>query len=223
MPKWSYLKTSRWLVFLALGIMAVALTTVVGCGDDDDDETSKEPVKIGTLLDYTGDLAVYGPPIRNGVDLAIELVNDAGGVLGTRLRAIHRDSGTSPLTASDAARALINIDKVGAIVGSLSSGVTTAVAESVTVPASVVLISPASTSAAITAIADNDFLFRTTVSDEAQSVVLARLAQELGFSSASTIYINNAYGEGLSRLFAASFSALGGTVLEQVPQESGQA
>jgi len=39
-------------------------------------------VKIGTLLDYTGDLGVYGPAMRNGVDLAVELVND-GGVFST--------------------------------------------------------------------------------------------------------------------------------------------
>ncbi len=179
-------------------------------------------VKIGTLLDYTGDLGVYGPAMRNGVDLAVELVNDGGGVLGGNLRAVHKDSGTSAVTATDAGRALVTIDGVGAIVGSLSSGVTMAVAESVTVPNSVVLVSPASTSPAVTAIVDNDFLFRTTVSDAAQGVILARLAHELGYETASTIYVNNAYGEGLSTQFKTSFEEEGGTVLATVPQESGQ-
>jgi len=179
-------------------------------------------VKIGTLLDYTGDLGVYGPAMRNGVDLAVELMNDAGGVLGGKLRAVHKDSGTSSITAIDAGRALVTIEGVGAIVGSLSSGVTMAVAESVTVPSNVVLISPASTSPAVSAIVDNDFLFRTTVSDAAQGVILARLAIELGYTTAATIYVNNAYGEGLSRQFQTTFEAEGGTVLATVPQESGQ-
>ncbi|NQU96625.1 MAG: ABC transporter substrate-binding protein [Chloroflexi bacterium] len=179
-------------------------------------------VKIGTLLDYTGDLAVYGPAMRNGVDLAVELVNDAGGVLGGKLRAVHKDSGTSSVTAIDSGRALVTIEGVGGIIGSLSSGVTMAVAESVTVPNKVVLISPASTSPAVSVIVDDDYLFRTTVSDAAQGVILARLARELGYATASTIYVNNAYGEGLSEQFKTSFEAAGGTVLATVPQESGQ-
>jgi len=179
-------------------------------------------VKIGTLLDYTGDLGVYGPAMRNGVDLAVELVNDAGGVLDGKLRVVHKDSGTSSIVAGDAARALITVEGVGGIIGSLSSGVTMAVAESVTIPGSVVLVSPASTSPAVTAIVDNDFLFRTTVSDAAQGVILARLARELGYETASTIYVNNAYGEGLSTQFKTSFEAEGGEVLATIPQESGQ-
>ena len=216
---WHSSATKRFLILLPLIALAAGLFAVVGCAGE---EEPKEPVKIGTLLDYTGDLGVYGPPMRNGVDLAVELVNDAGGVLDAKLRAVHKDSGTSSIVAGDAARALVTVEGVGAIVGSLSSGVTMAVAESVTVPNKVVLVSPASTSPAVTAIVDDDFLFRTTVSDAAQGVVLARLARELGYESASTMYVNNAYGEGLSRQFQTSFEAAGGQVLATVPQESGQ-
>ena len=97
--------------------------------------------KIGTLLDETGDLGAYGPPIQNGVDLAVGLINDAGGISGTDVTVIHADSGTSPNIATEAAGKLIEIDKVNGIVGSLSSGVTMAVAEAKTIPAGTVLIS----------------------------------------------------------------------------------
>lgn len=106
--------------------------------------------------------------------------------------------------------------------GSLSSGVTLAVANSVTIPSQVVLMSPASTSPALTAVNDNDFLFRSTVSDAAQGVVLGRLARELGYNSASALYVNNAYGEGLASVFKESFEKAGGTVKALVPHESGQ-
>ncbi len=183
-----------------------------------------EPVRIGTLLDFTGDLGVFGKPMRNGVDLAVDLLNQAGGLLdGRQVRAVHKDSGTSSQIATDAARALILTEGVEAIVGSLSSGVTQAVAISVTIPNEVVLISPASTSPSLTVIDDNDFLFRSTVSDAAQGVVLARLARELGYDSAAALYINNAYGEGLANVFKNSFEDEGGSVTDLVPQESGQA
>ena len=178
--------------------------------------------KIGTLLDETGDLGAYGPPIQNGVDLAVGLINDAGGVGGGDVTVIHADSGTSPNIATEAAGKLIEIDKVNGIVGSLSSGVTMAVAEAKTIPAGTVLISPASTSPAISVLEDNDTVFRTTVSDAAQGAVLARLAIEKGYSHCSTLYVNNPYGSGLSEIFNTTFESLGGHCEAQVPHEQEQ-
>ena len=109
------------------------------------EEPSDEPIRIGTLIDATGDLAVFGPPIVSATDLAALLINEAGGINGRQIEMVHRDSGTSPQIATDAASALVNVDNIQAIVGSLSSGVTIAVAESVTIPNGAVLVSPAST------------------------------------------------------------------------------
>lgn len=186
-------------------------------------ESAGEPIKIGTLIDATGDLAVFGPPIVLATDLAALLINEAGGIDGRQIEMIHRDSGTSPQIATDAASALVNVDGVEAIVGSLSSGVTLAVAESVTIPNGAVLISPASTSPAISSLDDNDTVFRTTVSDAFQGVILAELANELGYENVATMYINNAYGEGLSTVFSETFESLGGTVSASVPIEGVQA
>ena len=180
------------------------------------------PMRIGTLVDATGDLATYGPPIRIAVDLAVQLVNAAGGVNGVDLEVIHRDSATSEQIATDAASALVNVDGIGGIVGSLSSGITLAVAQSQTIPGNAVLISPASTSPALSTLDDGDYLFRTTVSDALQGVVAAQLAHQLGYDNVATLYINNPYGEGLTRNFAEAMSDLGRTVSEQVAIESGQ-
>ena len=168
-------------IFVVILALALLLTPAASaCGGDDQEEP--EPIKVGTLLDYTGDLGVFGPPMRNGADLAAELINDAGGVLGTTLKLRHKDSSTNERLAIDAARVLTNIEEVGAIVGSQSSGVTLAVANPVTIPNQIVLISPASTSPALTALNDEDFVFRTTVSDALQGVILGRLAMELVLS-----------------------------------------
>ncbi len=181
-----------------------------------------DPIKIGTILDYTGDLGIYGSAMRNGADIAAEIINEAGGILGRPVQQVHKDGGTSSQISTDAARALVTTDGIQAIVGALSSGVTIAVANSVTVPNEVLLVSPSATSPAISILNDNDFVFRTAVSDAAQGVVLARLANELGYETAATIYVNNPYGEGLSRVFTENFEAMGGSVIAAVPQESGQ-
>ena len=207
--------------FLAL-ILIVSLGFLLTVGCRGAEEEALKPVQIGTILAFTGDLASFGPPMRNGADLAAELVNAAGGVLDRPVRTAHKDSGTNPQVAIEAARTLININGAHAIVGALSSGITQAVAESLTVPNQVVLMSPASTSPALTVMDDDDFLFRTAVSDAAQGVVLARLAKEQGFNSASALYVNNAYGEGLANVFKEHFEKGGGKVVALVPQESGQ-
>jgi branched-chain amino acid transport system substrate-binding protein len=180
-----------------------------------------ETINIGGLYSLTGGLAPYGPPIANGAKLAVDQINEAGGVLGEPLEIVVRDTGTAPAVGRDAATKLVEIDKVPALVGALSSGVTFAVS-SITIANEVVQISPASTSPAITDLDDNDFVFRTCVSDALQGVVHGDLAEFLGFKTTSVIYVNNAYGKGLAEVFREVFEAKGGKVLAMVPYEEGK-
>ncbi|MFQ6066537.1 MAG: ABC transporter substrate-binding protein [bacterium] len=181
-----------------------------------------DTIKIGGLYSLTGGLAPFGPPIANGAKLAVDQINEAGGVLGELLEIVVRDTGTAPAVGRDAATKLVEIDKVPALVGALSSGVTFAVS-SITIANEVVQISPASTSPAITDLEDNGFVFRTCVSDALQGVVNAQQAAELlGFKSASVIYVNNPYGKGLAEVFKRAFEERGGKVLAMVPYEEGK-
>lgn len=200
------------MVFLAGSLLFSACST--------GEQAPPEPVKIGTLFAYTGDLATSGPSLRNAADLAAKHINLAGGVLGAEIALVHKDTGTDRDIAKDNAIRLVEEEKVGAIVGAPSSGVTVHVARSVTIPRHVVLISPSSTSPDITTLEDDDFVFRTAPSDALQGVILARLARELGFDSASTLYVDNAYGQGLSNKFAEEFTMKGGEVLATVPHVS---
>ena len=183
---------------------------------------SGEPIKIGTVMDYTGDLGPYGRDMQRGIDLAVKLINEGGGVLGRPVEAVHKDGGSSAQVSTDAANALVKTDGVQAIVGGIGSGFTLAIANAVTIPSGILQISPSATSPALTVLDDNDLLFRAAVSDASQGVVLARLARELGYDSAAAIYVNNAYGEGLANVFDRSFTELGGTVTALVPQEPNQ-
>jgi len=199
---------NRRSVVVAVGI--VFLTCAAGFGGDE--------IPVGALMALTGALGPYGPPIANGAQLAVDQINAAGGVLGRPLELLIADTATSPDVGRTAASKLIEINGVCAIVGALSSGVTLA-ASSVTIPAEVPLISPASTAPSIPALNDNDFVFRTVVSDEVQGVVMGEFAIEQGYRTASVIYVNNDYGKGLADTFAATFEAAGGRVLRSVPYE----
>ena len=182
----------------------------------------EDPLIVGHLNTVTGSLSYFGPEQNNGVELAALHVNQAGGVHGAQMIIVTGDTATNPAQGVIAARALLDVEGAVAIVGALASGVTLAVAQSVTVPKQRLLISPASTSPAITVLEDDDFLFRTTVSDAAQGVVLARLAWENGYETAGIMLINNAYGEGLADQFEETFASLGGRVTGKVPHEDSQ-
>ncbi len=180
-------------------------------------------VPVGTLFDYTGALAEFGPAHQNAAEMAAAQLNAAATEVfgGPIIRLIHEDSATSAASGVDRARKLVDADGVPAIVGSLASGVTINVAESVTVPAQVLQISPASTSPLLSVLDDDGYLFRTTSSDALQGVVAAQLAigeiiDDYAFTRAATIYENSPYGQGLSNAFAAAFEARGGTVTAQV-------
>ena len=203
------------LAFAALLLAASALS----CGSADEEE---QPLVVGNLNAFTGALAEFGQPLRNSVQLAADHVNDAGGVNGQPMRIVSRDTGVNPTMGVDAARALVDVERAVGIVGALSSGVTIAAAQAVTIPQGVLLISGASTAPSITVLDDNDFLFRTTPSDASQGVVLARVAREQGYNTVGILYINNAYGEGLAAQFTKSFEELGGTVTASVPHEDAQ-
>lgn len=183
-----------------------------------------ESVKIGSLVPTTGDLAAYGPPVNNGALLAEQDVNAAGGVLGHKIEIILRDTQTNPTAAVDAAKKLVDIDKVVAIVGALSSGVTIPVATSVSVPSKVVQISPASTSEKITTLDDNDYVYRTVPMDALQAPALAQvLSQDKHFKKVSIVYVNNDYGEGLAKGLKTAFEKTGGQVTAMVPYNKKQA
>ena len=183
-----------------------------------------EPIKIGSLVSTTGDLAAYGPPINNGALLAADDINAAGGVLGRKIEIILRDTQTNPTAAVDAAKKLVDIDKVVAITGALSSGVTIPVATSVSIPSKVVQISPASTSEKITTLNDNDYIFRTVPMDALQAPALAEvLTKEKHYKKVSIVYVNNDYGEGLAKGLKAAFEKMGGQVTALVPYNPKQA
>lgn len=186
---------------------------------------SAPPVsKVGILVSFTGALAEFGPAISNSVRMAAAELNAAATEVlgGPIIELVEEDSATVPSQGIDRANKLVQVDGVVGIIGALSSAVTVAVAESVAIPNSVVVISPASTSPYITFLDDEpDVIFRTTASDTLQGVVAAMIGRgeifdDVKYERAAVMYVNNPYGQGLSDAFSAAFEARGGTITATV-------
>jgi branched-chain amino acid transport system substrate-binding protein len=176
---------------------------------------SAEDLVVGTIFDHSGALKEWGPRHQNAVELAAKQLAAAG----FSIKFIHKDSQTNAEAAKTAAQTLIAENKVAVIIGSSSSGVIVPVSQTVTIPNNVLMISPGATSPFITDLPEDrekDMLFRTCPSDTLQGVVLGKLAASL-YKTASVVYVNNPYGQGLARQFQRTFVQNGGFVYTMIP------
>ncbi len=183
-------------------VAAVASLVLVSCGGGNN---ASGPLKIGSLLPETGSLAFLGPPEFAGVDLAVEEINAAGGVLGENIEHIRGDSGD---TSSDIAQQTTDSHisaGVSAIVGAASSGVSFTVIDKIA-SAEIVHFSPANTSPDFTNYEDDGYYFRTAPSDTFQGAVLGQLMAKEGAKNAVFLNLDDAYGNGLAKYASAAFT-----------------
>ena len=186
--------------------------------------TAQETVTIGVIGGVSGPIAALAPPIMDASRLAFDQVNAQGGLLdGRMIEAAIGDSGCNPQAGGDAASKVLNVDGAIAIVGAHCSGATLSAANSVTIPAGRVLISPASTAPALTDLEDDDTVFRTAPADDYQGAALARTLAAQGYGPIAVTYLNNDYGVGLAEAFRAEYEAQGGEIAAFAAHEEGKA
>ncbi len=104
-----------------LGALAAPALIHTGWADDG-------PIRLGSLTPQTGAGGAYGPSMVKTIRAVIDEANAAGGVLGRKIELISEDDETNPDAGVRAARKLVDVDKVVAILGTWASAVTTAVA-----------------------------------------------------------------------------------------------
>ena len=196
---------NSWKVTLPPLVAAVLLASLfVGCGDAAVRSPGGEatmPLRLGLLLNFSGGAPERSADRKRAFDLAINHINQGGGVLGQPVQVAVGDSTLAPERAVAEARRLVEQEGIHALVGPTSSANTLPVAEQVIGPAGIPTISPSASSPLLTLAEDRDFLFRTVLSDSAQGPVLAGLAKEQGLSNVAVIYANDAWGRGLFSAF----------------------
>jgi branched-chain amino acid transport system substrate-binding protein len=136
------------------------------------------PIKLATLTPLTGGGGSYGPVMARAAKVVVDEVNAAGGVLGRQIQLVSEDDQTNPEAGVRAARKLIDVDKVAAILGTWASSVTTAVAplcwESKT------FLCTVSGADSITQLPHQGYLVRTQPTSTLQSRKIAEFFLSLG-------------------------------------------
>lgn len=170
---------------------------------------------IGAMLPQTGDLAFLGPPQFAGVQLAVNDINKAGGVLGNKVVLNKADEGDgTPDVASGSVDKLLN-QNVDAVVGAAASTITLSVIDKI-IGAGVVEISGSNTTPALDTYPDKGLYFRTAPSDVLQGSVLGNLIVKDGFKNVAILARQDSYGEGLAAQVEKALNAAGAHVAAKV-------
>ncbi|HIY56955.1 MAG TPA: ABC transporter substrate-binding protein [Candidatus Tetragenococcus pullicola] len=172
-------------------------------------ESEGDTIKIGLNLELSGAVAGYGSQEKEGALLAIEKINEDGGILGKQVEAVEKDNKSDNNEAATSAANLSTNDKVVAIIGPATSGATKAAIPNVT-KAGVPMITPSATADEITVNGDmvQEYVFRSCFQDSFQGVILAQYAADTMQASKAAILGDNSsdYAKGLSKAFEGEFN-----------------
>jgi len=177
-------------LLLVVAVLSL-LVPVIACTPGD-----AGTVKIGVVLELSGELAPMGARMLDGARLAVREINDAGGVLGKQVELVEEDGGTDPDKGFDRVKELVEIDGVKVIVGPMitpTSELSIPYAQMHQVP----LITMSATGVPLSALEGTEWYFRTCLRDDAQSLVLADIVMDKGYMRLATIVMDNTYGIGL--------------------------
>ena len=200
---------------------ALAITALAGCGSEKTGnkvEDGATTIKIGLSYELTGSVATYGQSSVDGVKMAIDEVNAAGGINGKTIELVEYDTKSDEAEATTLGKRLMGEDKVLAILGPATSGAFKAEipdANSYKVP----VISGSATSNDVTVVNGKvqEYAFRICFSDSFQGEAMAKYAAQTLGAKTAVIYKDSSsdYALGLAEGFAAAFADEGGSILKE--------
>ena len=212
--------TSIRMLRAALLGSAIALTAAGAARAADCDIT------VGLVMELTGPAGEYGQAGAKSVEMAFRDLNDAGGVAGCKIVTDTRDSQSQGTVAVDVATQLVQVKKVPVIIGGIISSVSIPILTSVTAPAKIPQVSPASSSPTLTKLGrdgkTNGVFFRTITSDALQGIAAAKFAIDQGIKKVAIINVNNDFGVNMVNEFSSAYKALGGEITSVTPYNEKQ-
>ncbi|MDR1730593.1 MAG: ABC transporter substrate-binding protein [Synergistaceae bacterium] len=196
----------KFLMLLLAAVVLCGLTTPAGA------ELPKAPVKIGVVLPTSGAIAYDGGLALNGIRMAVDEINGAGGIGGNNIELYVEDSAGVPATAVAAMEKLAGMEKVVAVIGDFGSSCTLAMMD-VAQRARVPLITPVSLAPKITEMG-NIWMFRGCDNSAMIAKAFTKWAvQEKKVDKWAYIAINTDYGRGSVEAFNADLASIGASVV----------
>lgn len=199
-------------------LVAASALAFMGCpgkdGDKPADGAEAATIKIGHYASLTGSEATFGRQVDNGIKLAVEEINAAGGINGKKIELITEDTQSNSQVAINAAEKLIGKDEVVALLGEVASSrslAAGAVAQREKCP----MLTPASTNKKVTE--TGDYVYRICFIDPFQGAAIADFtANNLKLKSVAILKDQSSdYSVGLAEGFKEKFASLGGTIVEE--------
>ena len=212
-------------VLMAAALLAAGCGRTRGGGDGGGGEAVVRPperVRIGAFMSMTGDTGQYGLSAINGIRMAVEEVNAAGGVGGRRVELVERDTRSDAAETERAVRSLVEEVKVHALLGEVVSS-RSLVAGQVAQAAGVPMLTPSATSPEVTR--RGDYVFRSCYTDPLQGAAIADFAfRSLGARRAAFLLdAGQSYSTELARFIREEFTRRGGEVVLTAFYASGAA
>jgi branched-chain amino acid transport system substrate-binding protein len=208
-------------VALALSLGGLALS---GCnkGASSNGDAESDDIVLGHYASMTGSEATFGRSTDNGIKLALEEINEAGGVKGKKVRLITYDEKGDAREAGTAVTRLVTRDNVTAVLGEVASSLSL-VGAPICQEHGVPMVTPSSTNPAVTE--EGDMIFRVCFIDPFQGFVCAKFAREhegLKAQKAAILYDQvAAYAVGLQEEFGKAFKELGGEIVATETYQAG--
>lgn len=196
-----------FIFFAALGLLIlVAIYLINLYPQSDESSPASRTIDIGAILPLTGDIASYGQAAKKGIDLAINEINESGGINGRRLNVIFEDNQGTARASVSAFHKLDALNEVPVIFGAAASSNTLSICEMAT-SKKIILMTPISSSPELTSKC-GEYFFRVCPSDNAQASMMADLIHSRGHSNIAIIYVQNSWGESLHSEFTRHFKKL---------------
>ena len=171
-----------------------------------------DTIKVGVYGDLTGQTSSFGQSTKNGIELAVDEINAAGGIDGKKIQLVIEDDQGRPEQAKTVVSKLINQDKVQAVLGEVASTNSLAAAP-VAQEAKIPMITPSSTNPKVTEV--GDYISRVCFIDPFQGSVMAKFAANTLKAKTAAILgdVNSDYSKGLTQFFEEEFTKLGGKIV----------
>jgi branched-chain amino acid transport system substrate-binding protein len=181
---------------------------------------SQDTIKIGEFGSLTGDNASFGTSQNNGVQMALEEINAAGGVLGKKIDLTVEDNETKQGETTTIARKLISQDHVVAIIGEVASSKSLEAAP-ICQASKIPQIATAATNPRVTQ--TGDYIFRVCFTDDFQAVVIARFVLEkLKLNKIAFMTdVKQDYSVGLTNIARDYLTKNGATIVKEQSYSSG--
>ena len=203
----------KWLVVL-LALTMVMSMALTGCGGGESEGGESDTIKIGVNYELSGAVATYGQSSVDGVTLAIDEINAAGGILGKQVEMVTIDNKSDAAEVVSVATRLMTEEGVCAVIGPATSGNFKAELP-IALENGIPVISGSATANDVTSGNTKEYTFRICFSDNFQGVAMANYAfKNLGAAKVAIVQDKSSdYAEGLAASFSATFEELGGEIV----------